>query len=126
MAATTGSAAQAKQISVDINDSFQDPDLSAECGVDVFIDFVAHLQVTLVYNKSGLVVRELDHAGNGRITYRSPDTGRSFSFPIQPSQWDYGSGAVIGSTAPSSSSACSGTRPASSTRTRGYSGSLAL
>ena len=96
MAATTGSAAQAKQISVDINDSFQDPDLSAECGVDVFIDFVAHLQVTLVYNKSGLVVRELDHAGNGRITYSSPDTGRSFSFPIQPSQWDYGSGAVIG------------------------------
>ena len=99
VAATTGSAAQGKQISIDINDSFQDPDLSAECGVDVFIDFVAHLRVTLVYNRTGLVVREIDHAGNGRVTYRSPDTGKSFSFPIQPSQWDYGSGAVIGSTA---------------------------
>jgi hypothetical protein len=99
LTATPGSAAQARQISVDINDSFQDPDLSATCGVDVFIDFVAHLQVTLVYNQSGLVVRELDHAGNGTVTYRSPDTGKSFSFPIQPSQWDYGSGAVIGSTA---------------------------
>jgi hypothetical protein len=99
LTATPGSAAQARQISVDINDSFQDPDLSATCGVDVFIDFVAHLQVTLVYNQSGLVVRELDHAGNGTVTYRSPNTGKSFSFPIQPSQWDYGSGAVIGSTA---------------------------
>ena len=29
VAATTGSAAQGKQISIDINDSFQDPDLSA-------------------------------------------------------------------------------------------------
>jgi hypothetical protein len=99
MAATTGSAAQAKQISIDINDSFQDPGLSEECGVDVFISFVAHLRVTLVYNRSGLIVREMDHAGNGRVTYRSPDTGKSFSFPIQPSQWNYGSGAVIGSTA---------------------------
>lgn len=99
LAAVPGTAAQARQISIDINDSFQDPDLSATCGVDVFVDFVAHLQVTLVYNQSGLVVRELDHAGNGRVTYRSPDTGKSFSFPIQPSQWDYGSGAVIGSTA---------------------------
>jgi hypothetical protein len=99
LAATPGSAAQARQISIDINDSFQDADLTATCGVDVFIDFVANLKVTLVYNKDGLVVRELDHAGNGTVTYRSPDTGKSFSFPIQPSQWDYGSGAVIGSTA---------------------------
>jgi hypothetical protein len=99
MAATTGSAAQAKQISIDLNDSFQDPDLSAECGVDVFVSFVAPLRVTLVYNRSGLIVREMDHAGNGRVTYRSPDTGKSFSFPIQPSQWNYGSGAVIGSRA---------------------------
>jgi hypothetical protein len=55
------------------------------------------LKVSLVRNKSGLVVRETDRAGGGRTTYRSPDTGKSFSFPIQPSHWDYGSGAVVGS-----------------------------
>jgi hypothetical protein len=99
MAATTGNAAQAKQVSIQINDSFQDDELSAECGVGVFIDAIADLRVTLVYNRSGLVVREIDHFGNGTITYRSPDTGKSFSFPFQPAQWDYGSGAVVGSTA---------------------------
>lgn len=99
VAAAPGSSAQARQISIQIDDSFQDDELSAACGVDVFIDFVAHLQVTLVYNQGGLVVREIDHFGNGTVTYRSPDTGKSFSFPFQPAQWDYGSGAVIGSTA---------------------------
>jgi hypothetical protein len=48
LAAVPGSAAQGQQISIDINDSFQDERLSATCGVDVFIDFVAHLRVTLV------------------------------------------------------------------------------
>jgi hypothetical protein len=89
--------ATARQVHIAINDSFQDDFLTEACGVDVFIDAVADLQVTLVYNRDGLVVREIDRAGGGTITYRSPDTGNSFSFPFQPSQWDYGSGAVAGS-----------------------------
>lgn len=90
-------SATARQVHITIDDHFQDEFLSEECGVDVFIDVVADLQVTLVYNRSGLVVREIDHAGGGTITYSSPDTGNSFYFPFQPSQWDYGSGAVLGS-----------------------------
>jgi hypothetical protein len=50
-----------------------------------------------VYNRAGLIVRETDHIGAGTVTFRSPDTGKSFSFPLQPSQWDYGAGAVVGS-----------------------------
>ena len=90
-------SATARQVHITIDDHFQDDFLSEACGVDVFIDVVADLQVTLVYNRAGLVVREIDRAGGGTITYRSPDTGNSFSFPFQPSQWDYGSGAVLGS-----------------------------
>jgi hypothetical protein len=93
------SSATARQVHITIDDHFQSEFLSEECGVDVFIDVVADLQVTLVYNRDGLVVRELDHAGGGTLTYRAPDTGKSFSFPFQPSQWDYGSGAVVGSSA---------------------------
>jgi hypothetical protein len=94
-AATT--SAKAEQIRIALDDHFQSEFLSDECGFDVFIDFVGDLKVTLLRNKSGLVVRETDRVGGGRQTFRSPDTGKSFSFPIQPSHWDYGSGAVVGS-----------------------------
>jgi hypothetical protein len=95
VAASAGDAA-AKQIHIAINDHFDNAFLTEACGVDVTIDVVADLQVTLIYNSDGLIVREIDRAGGGTITYSSPDTGKSFSFPFQPSQWDYGSGAVIG------------------------------
>lgn len=96
-AAAAPSGATARQVHITLDDHFQDDFLTEQCGVDVFIDVVGDLQVTLVYNRSGLIVREIDRAGGGRVTYSSPDTGNSFSFPIQPSQWDYGSGAVVGS-----------------------------
>jgi hypothetical protein len=95
--AGTSSGQQVQQVPISLNDHFQDEGLSELCGVDVFIDVVADLKVTLVYNQRGLVVREIDRAGGGTITFSSPDTGKSFSFPFQPSQWDYGSGAAIGS-----------------------------
>jgi hypothetical protein len=98
LAPATSSAQQAQQIPISIDDHFQDEFWSEQCGFDVFIDVVADLKVTLVYNQSGLIVREIDRAGGGTITFRSPDTGKSFSFPFQPSQWDYGDGAVVGST----------------------------
>ena len=93
----TSSAQQAQQIPISIDDHFQDEFWSEQCGFDVFVDIVADLKVTLVYNQSGLIVREIDRAGGGTFTYRSPDTGKSFSFPLGPSQWDYGAGAVVGS-----------------------------
>jgi hypothetical protein len=97
VAAGTSSGQQAQQIHIAIDDHFPSDFWSDQCGFDVFIDVVADLQVTLVYNADGLVVREIDRAGGGTVTFRSPDTGKSFSFPFQPAQFDYGSGAVIGS-----------------------------
>jgi hypothetical protein len=97
VAAGTSSGQHAQQIHIAIDDHFRSDFWSGRCGFDVFIDTVADLQVTLVYNSSGLIVRELDRTRGGTVTFRSPDTGNSFSFPAQPSQWDYGSGAVLGS-----------------------------
>lgn len=92
-----GLAAQAQHVNINIDETFQSDFLSEACGVPVFIDVVADLNVTLVYNKSGLIVREIDSSGGGTVTYRSPDTGKSFSYPYFAVQLDYGSGAVVGS-----------------------------
>ena len=92
-----GANAQAQQVDVHVDDRFQSEFWSETCGVDVFIEIVADVKVTLVYNQSGLVVRQTEKSGGGTFTFRSPDTGMSFWFPLQPTQWDYGSGAVVGS-----------------------------
>jgi hypothetical protein len=97
IAVGTSMGAQAAHVPIAIDDHFEATDLSDACGFDVFVDVVADLKVTLIFNQSGLVVREIDTAGGGTITYSSPETGNSFSFAFQPSQWDYGSGAVLGS-----------------------------
>lgn len=97
MAVGATGAAQARHVTININESFRADFLSTQCGFEVFVDNVLDLKVTLVYNKDGLIVREIDTAGGGRITYRSPDTGGSFSFTTMSSTWDYGAGATIGS-----------------------------
>jgi len=68
---------------------------SDRCGFPVTIHTVGDLHVTLVRNSAGLIVRETDKAGGTKVTFSS--ASGSFSFPAQPSQWDYGDGAVIGS-----------------------------
>jgi hypothetical protein len=97
VAAGTSVGAQARHLAIHIDETFHSDFLSEECGVDVFIDLDADLNVTLVYNQSGLLVREIDPSGGGTFTYYSPDTGKSFSFPFQPAMLDYGSGAMVGS-----------------------------
>jgi hypothetical protein len=95
LGAGASTAAPAEQIHISINDTFVDDFWSEQCGFTVTFNFTADVHVTLVRNQEGLIVREIDRAGGGRITYSS-DNG-SFSFPAAPSQYDYGSGAVIGS-----------------------------
>jgi hypothetical protein len=88
--------ARAEQITISIDEHFERTDLSAACGFPVFFDFVGEAKVTLVRNKDDLVVREIDRVGGGaKLTFRSATA--SFSFPSQPSTWDYGEGAVVGS-----------------------------
>lgn len=93
----TGSGARAEHVSIQIDEHFEPEFLSDACGVDIFIDAVGELKVTLIRNKEGLIAREIDRVGGGKITYSSPETGKSFSFNFVGSHWDYGSGAVVGS-----------------------------
>jgi hypothetical protein len=98
LAAGAGNAApRAEQVHIAINDVFVDEGLSEACGVEVTVSVVGDLQVTLIRNQEGLVVREIDRLHGIKITFSS-ESG-SFSFIAAPSQWDYGSGAVVGSTA---------------------------
>ena len=92
------SAARTQQVTFDINESFTDEFLSDQCGVEVIVTISGYVKATVRYNRAGLVVSETDRQPSSRITYSSPDTGRSFSFPnAVPSHWDYGDGAKIGS-----------------------------
>ena len=95
LGAGAATAARAEQIHISVDDTFVSAFWSQQCGFTVTINVTADLQVTLVRNEEGLVVREIDRFGGGRVTFSS-DNG-SFSFPTSPSVWDYGSGAVIGS-----------------------------
>jgi hypothetical protein len=89
----TGAGARAEHITIQIDEHFE---LEGFCEFPVFIDFVGEAKVTLIRNKEGLIVREIDHAGGGaKITYSSANG--SFSFPAVPSSWDYGDGAEVGS-----------------------------
>jgi hypothetical protein len=97
VAAPTG-AGQAGHLTIDIHESFPSAFLSNACKTDVVVSFDATLNVTLVYNQAGLLVKEVDPSGGGRVTYSAPLTGNSFSFPFQTAVIDYGTGATVGST----------------------------
>jgi predicted aconitase with swiveling domain len=97
VAAPTG-AGQARHLAIEIHESFPSAFLSNACKTDVVVSFDATLNVTLVYNQAGLLVKEVDPSGGGRVTYSAPLTGNSFSFPFQTTIIDYGAGATVGST----------------------------
>jgi hypothetical protein len=97
VAAPSG-AGQARHLTIEIHESFPSDFLSSACKTDVVVSFDATLNVTLVYNRAGLLVREIDPSGGGRVTYNAPLTGNSFSFPFQTAIIDYGAGATVGST----------------------------
>ncbi len=99
LAAGTSGAERARQVTIDISDTFTSDFWSAQCGFDVVIEVSGELHVTLVYNGAGLIVLEIDRAGGSKIIWTAPShPGKTFSYPnAQPSRWDYGSGATVGS-----------------------------
>ena len=92
------SAAQARHIRIEIHDSFTDDFLTDACGTQVVGAVEASLNVTLISNKAGLIVKEIDPSGGGKVTTSAPETGNSFSFPFNTTIIDFGSGATVGST----------------------------
>jgi hypothetical protein len=76
---------------LEFSESFDD------CGFVVDFTTSGTLRVTLWRNEAGLVVRERD-SGLFNETYTNAETGKTFStVDSLSSWWDYGSGAVLGS-----------------------------
>ena len=98
LVAAPADARQARHLTIVIDDSSVDDFWTETCGTTVVVSSEATLNVTLVYNQAGLIVREIDPSGGGTITFSAPDTGNSFSFPFNATVIDYGVGAEVGST----------------------------
>jgi hypothetical protein len=104
VAATAAFAAGPEHITMPVHDSFDAPFMSAACGVPVTITLDGVSDVTLWRNSAGLVTRERDVLSSFTAVFESPTalggTGRSFTNRSPGvADFDYGSGAAIGSTA---------------------------
>lgn len=97
LALAATAAARSQQVTIPIDDTFQDELASEACGFDVTVHIEGTLLVTLILDQEGDIVREIDRFQGGTVTYSSA-TG-SFSFPTQTVIFDYGEGAEIGSEA---------------------------
>ena len=83
---------------VDISASFESPLLSGACGFLVTVTLSGALDETLIYNRAGLVVRQIENTPAATATFSSPYG--SFSFPESAtSHYTYPGGATLGSTA---------------------------
>jgi hypothetical protein len=59
------------------NFSFRDDPLSAACGFDVFDVVAASIDVTLLYDQSGTLIREIDTFPAFTFSFAAPSTGKS-------------------------------------------------
>jgi len=77
LAATPAWATPPKHFHIPINVSFRDDDLSAACGFDVFDGFAGNINVTLLYDQSGTLIREIDTGPTFTSSFTAPSTGKS-------------------------------------------------
>jgi hypothetical protein len=93
------------RLSFDVTATFFASFTSAHCGIPVYISQEGTAEVTLFYNESGQIVRDLSRVIGGSITLFSPSdqpggTGQSFTIiGSSVTMVDYGAGATIGSPA---------------------------
>ena len=96
--AHAGNAVRIKGI--DLSGTFAAPDLSAECGTPVWFTFTGTLNVTLITNREGDVVKEIDTLPGARVAFTAPATGGSFSFPeSEVARFVYPEGGTVGAPA---------------------------
>jgi hypothetical protein len=98
LVAAPADAQQARHVTINVEDSFVDDFWTGTCGTTVMILVEGTLHVTLLYNKEGLIVKEIDPSSGLTVTFSAPLTGNSFSFPTNTTIFDYGAGAEVGST----------------------------
>jgi hypothetical protein len=85
VAAVLGLAAPAHStppvhVAFPVDISYEIPELTAGCGVEVWFSLVGTFKGTLVRDRSGTVIGEFDSQPNTRITFSSPTTGIAFDY----------------------------------------------
>jgi predicted aconitase with swiveling domain len=96
--AAPADAQQARHVTINVEDTFENDFLTETCGTTVVNSVEGTLHVTLLHNEEGLIVKEIDPSSGLTITFSAPLTGNSFSFPANTVIFDYGTGAQVGST----------------------------
>jgi len=82
------------------NFSFRDDPLSAACGFDVFDVIAANIDVTLLYDQSGTLIREIDTFPTTTFSFAAPSTGKSIgSRSPAAGHADYTGGGAVGTPA---------------------------
>jgi hypothetical protein len=100
LAAAPAQATRPSHFSEPVNLTFPEDYLTDFCGFEVFRSFVGTLKSTLLYDGSGKVIREIDTQPGATLSFYSPETGKSFSFPFAAIlRTDYTNGAALGSEA---------------------------
>ena len=98
LVAAPADAQQARHVTITVEESSVDDFWTETCGTTVVVSVEGTLHVTLLYNKQGLIVKEIDPSSGLTVTFSAPLTGNSFSFPAGTAIFDYGAGAQVGST----------------------------
>jgi len=82
------------------NFSFRDDPLSDACGFDVFDVVAANISVTLLYDQSGTLIREIDTGPTFTSSFTAPSTGKSIvSRAPAVLITDYAGGGALGTAA---------------------------
>jgi hypothetical protein len=77
LGATPAWATPPKHLHIPINITFPDDPLSEACGFDVFDVLAGTIDVTLLYDQSGTLVREIDTFPAFTASFTAPSTGKS-------------------------------------------------
>jgi hypothetical protein len=100
LAATPAWAAPPKHFQIPLNSSFHNDRLSAACGFDVNVVTTGNLDVTLLYDQSGTLIKEVDTYPAFAYFITAPSTGvtlRSSSPAVV--HVDYTGGGAVGTSA---------------------------
>jgi hypothetical protein len=77
LAAAPAWATPPKHFHIPADFSFRDDPLSAACGFDVFDVGAGNIDVTLLYDQSGTLIREIDTFPAFTFSFAAPSTGKS-------------------------------------------------
>jgi hypothetical protein len=100
LAAAPAWATPPKHFQFPLSDSFRNDDLSAACGFDVNVVTTGNLDITLLYDQSGTLIKEIDTFPAFAFFITAPSTGQSIrSSSPAVAHVDYTGGGAVGTTA---------------------------